>query len=87
MYEMGVRSFTADESSGVGAEKQGTYAGLLAKVPAPSLSCLIGLFCLLAEGLCVFTKDVCCPASGVQKEFHEYRRQPKHATEQRDDQP
>lgn len=32
VYEMGVRSFTADESSGVGAGKYGTYAGLMAKV-------------------------------------------------------
>lgn len=32
VYEMGVRSFTADESSNVGAGKEGTFAGLIAKV-------------------------------------------------------
>lgn len=32
MYEMGVRSFTADESSKVGQGQEGTYAGLTAKV-------------------------------------------------------
>ena len=32
IYEMGVRSFTASGTSGVGADKQGTYAGLMAKV-------------------------------------------------------
>ena len=31
VYEMGVRSFTADASSGVGKGKEGTYAGLMAK--------------------------------------------------------
>lgn len=38
VYEMGVRSFTADESSGVGAGKEGTYAGLMAKVDVPLVS-------------------------------------------------
>ena len=32
VYEMGVRSFTADESSKLGAGQEGTYAGLMAKV-------------------------------------------------------
>ena len=32
VYEMGVRSFTADESSNLGPVQQGTYAGLMAKV-------------------------------------------------------
>ena len=32
VYEMGVRSFTADESSAVGAEQQGTFLGLIEKV-------------------------------------------------------
>ena len=32
VYEMGVRSFTADESSKLGPGQQGTYAGLMAKV-------------------------------------------------------
>ena len=36
VYEMGVRSFTADASSGVGKAKEGTYAGLMAKArPMP----------------------------------------------------
>ena len=34
VYEMGVRSFTADGSSGVGKGKEGTYAGLMAKARA-----------------------------------------------------
>lgn len=32
VYEMGVRSFTADESSKLGPGQQGTYTGLMAKV-------------------------------------------------------
>ena len=32
VYEMGVRSFTADESSRVGPGQEGTFAGLMAKV-------------------------------------------------------
>ena len=35
VYEMGVRSFTADESSKLGPGQQGTYAGLMAKVGCP----------------------------------------------------
>ncbi len=34
VYEMGVRSFTADDSSKLGPGQQGTYAGLMAKVSA-----------------------------------------------------
>ena len=37
VYEMGVRSFTADSSSRVGAGKEGTYAGLMAKASRNSL--------------------------------------------------
>ena len=44
IYEMGVRSFTAGESSGLPQEQRGTYAGLAAKAgdclnpqPRPSL--------------------------------------------------
>ncbi|KAK9829065.1 hypothetical protein WJX72_003715 [[Myrmecia] bisecta] len=33
VYEMGVRSFTADKSSGVGPAKQGTFKGLADKIP------------------------------------------------------
>ncbi|CAL5221257.1 g3414 [Coccomyxa viridis] len=33
VYEMGVRSFTADDSSKLGPGQQGTYAGLMAKIP------------------------------------------------------
>lgn len=32
VYEMGVRSYTADSSSGVGKKKEGTYAGMIDKV-------------------------------------------------------
>ena len=32
VYEMGVRSFTADESSAVGPDRQGTFLGLIDKV-------------------------------------------------------
>ncbi|CAL8468466.1 g8006 [Coccomyxa elongata] len=52
VYEMGVRSFTADESSGVGAEKQGTYAGLMAKIPH-----LVELGITAVEVLPVFEYD------------------------------
>lgn len=34
VYEMGVRSFTADSSSEVGTDKEGTYAGMIEKVCA-----------------------------------------------------
>ena len=37
VYEMGVRSFTADESSTVGAERQGTFLGLLDKAGPPAM--------------------------------------------------
>ncbi|MCM2372668.1 glycogen debranching protein GlgX [Aporhodopirellula aestuarii] len=33
IYEMHVRGFTVDPSSGVGEEKRGTYAGLVEKIP------------------------------------------------------
>ncbi len=33
VYEMHVRSFTQDVSSGVREEKRGTYAGLVEKIP------------------------------------------------------
>ncbi len=33
IYEMHVRGFTADPNSGVAAEKRGTYAGLVEKIP------------------------------------------------------
>jgi isoamylase len=33
IYEMHVRGFTADNSSGVGERKRGTYAGLIEKIP------------------------------------------------------
>ncbi len=80
VYEMGVRSFTADESSGVGAEKQGTYAGLMAKVPAPSLDCLLGHSCLLSGHLCLSAKDgVCCPESSLHTGSSHHKKQPKHA--------
>ena len=42
VYEMGVRSFTADESSKLGPGQEGTYAGLMAKVgliAALSMAC------------------------------------------------
>ena len=37
VYEMPVRSFTADASSGVGAGKQGTFQGITEKVSILSL--------------------------------------------------
>lgn len=37
---MGVRSFTADPSSSVGPGKEGTYAGLMAKVTHHFRNCL-----------------------------------------------
>ena len=52
VYEMGVRSFTADGSSGVGRGKEGTYAGLMAKArPSPPLKASQhGLPCAAAVG-------------------------------------
>ena len=38
VYEMGVRSFTADASSKLASGQEGTFAGLLAKVGVPYLS-------------------------------------------------
>lgn len=38
VYEMGVRSFTANESSKLAPGQEGTFAGLMAKVGSPSLS-------------------------------------------------
>lgn len=49
VYEMGVRSFTADESSGVGPGKEGTYAGLIAKVLTVTWSGHTCLACLIAR--------------------------------------
>ena len=39
VYEMGVRSFTADSSSGVGPEHEGTFLGLIDKVRLVDIHC------------------------------------------------
>ena len=39
VYEMGVRSFTADESSAVSVERQGTFLGMIEKVCPQPYAC------------------------------------------------
>ena len=61
IYEMHVRGFTADKSSGVAEKKRGTYAGLIEKIPY-----LQQLGITAVELLPVFHFDVQdCPAGRV----------------------
>lgn len=47
VYEMGIRSFTADSSSGVGKDKEGTFNGMLEKV-LPIRTCAYTMISALA---------------------------------------